>query len=110
MKTIREIFGYTLGGVLFVGLLPFLMWLASLKPALWSVSIAQIIIAPVFIIIGLALSVWTIIYMRHKGDGNPIFVAFVAIMSFQVISEEKRLLRDFGQEYEDYKKKVGRYL
>lgn len=24
------------------------------------------------IIIGLVLSVWTIIYMRHKGDGNPM--------------------------------------
>ena len=39
-----------------------------------------------------------------------VFVAFVAIMLIQVISEEKRLLRDFGQEYEDYKKKVGRFL
>ena len=39
-----------------------------------------------------------------------VFVAFVAIMSIQVISEKKRLLRDFSQEYEDYKKKVRRFL
>ena len=160
MKTIREIFGYTLGCVLFVGLLPFLMWLASNKPNIWPVSTTRVVIATLPIVLGLALSVWTIIYMRHKGDGNPmdafghevaprtkhlmtdgpyrinrnpmltgifiyligicfwlwtwqsvaVFVAFVAIMSIQVISEEKRLLRDFGKEYEDYKKEVRRYL
>lgn len=31
------------------------------------------------------------------------------IMSFQVASEEKRLERDFGQEYLDYKKRTGRF-
>jgi len=160
MKIAREIFGYTLGGILFVGLLPFLMWLASGKPDVWPISIIQLVISAILIVLGLVLSVWTIVYMRHKGDGNPmdafghevaprtkhlmtdgpyhlnrnpmltgifiyligiciwlwswqsvaVFVAFVAIMLIQVISEERRLLRDFGQEYEDYKKKVGRFL
>jgi len=152
MKLFREILGYTLGGVLFVGLMPTLMWLASGKPALWPVGTAQIIIAAMLILLGLALSVWTIIYMRHKGDGNPmdafnhevaprtkhlmtdgpyrinrnpmltgillyligiciglwawqallVFVVFFAIMLVQVKSEEKRLRRDFGEEYEEY--------
>lgn len=160
MRIIKEIFGYLLGGVLFVGLLPFLMWLASGKPDVWPVSITRLVIAAILIVLGLVMSIWTIVYMRHKGDGNPmdafgqevaprtkhlmtegpyslnrnpmltgifiyligiciwlwswqsaaVFVAFVAIMSIQVISEEKRLLRDFGKEYEDYKKKVGRFL
>lgn len=160
MRIVREIFGYALGGALFVGLLPFLMWLASGQPDVWPVSITRLVIAAMLIVLGLALSVWTIIYMRHKGDGNPmdafghevaprtkhlmtdgpyrfnrnpmltgifvyligiciwlwswqsatVFVAFVAIMFIQVISEEKRLLHDFGKEYEDYKKKVGRFL
>lgn len=38
------------------------------------------------------------------------FWCCLVLMSVQVFSEEKRLLRDFGQEYEDYKKKVRRYL
>ena len=160
MKIAREIFGYTLGGILFVGLLPFLMWLASGKPDVWPISITQLVISAILIVLGLVLSVWTIVYMRHKGDGNPmdafghevaprtkhlmtdgpyhlnrnpmltgifiyligiciwlwswqsaaVFVVFMAIMLIQVISEEKRLLHDFGKEYEDYKKKVGRFL
>ena len=160
MRIIKEIFGYALGCVLFVGLMPFLMWLASDKPNVWPVSITRLVIATILIVLGLALSVWTIVYMRHKGDGNPmdafghevaprtkclitdgpyrlnrnpmltgifiyligiciwlwswqsaaVFVAFVFVMSIQVISEEKRLLHDFGHEYKDYKKKVGRFL
>ena len=160
MRIVREIFGYALGGTLFVGLLPYLMWLASGKPDIWPVSITRLVIAAILIVLGLVMSIWTIVYMRHKGDGNPmdafghevaprtkhlmtegpyrlnrnpmltgifiyligiciwlwswqsaaVFVAFVAIMFIQVISEEKRLAHDFGKEYEDYKKKVGRFL
>ena len=159
MKNIKELFGYTLGGVLFVGIMPFLMWLASGKPELWPVATMRLVAATVLIVIGLGLSVWTIVYMRHKGDGNPmdafnhevaprtkhlmtngpyrinrnpmltgvyiyyigivvwlltwqaaaVLVAYVAIMMIQVISEEKRLRRDFGQDYEEYKKKVRRF-
>ncbi len=32
MKQLREILGYLLGGVLFVGLMPTVMWLASGRP------------------------------------------------------------------------------
>lgn len=38
-----------------------------------------------------------------------VFVAFIAIMLLQVRSEEKRLLRDFGAEYEDYCQRTGRF-
>ena len=101
---------------------------------------------------GLSLSVWTIIYMKRQGKGNPmdafghevaprtqhlmvagpyrinrnpmltgtltylagivvwlwswqavvVWVAFFCIMFVQVLSEEKRLRRDFGTEYEEY--------
>ena len=152
MKLFREIIGYSLGGVLFVGLMPTLMWLASGMSALWPVGSARIFSAALLIFLGLTLSVWTIVYMRHKGDGNPmdafnhevaprtkhlmtdgpykinrnpmltgvllylvgvcvwlwkwqallVFVAFLAVMLIQVKSEEKRLRRDFGEEYEEY--------
>ena len=39
-----------------------------------------------------------------------IVLAEVILLTLQVCSEEKRLVQDFGQEYLDYKKQVGRYF
>ena len=159
-KILRETIAYCIGGILFVGLIPFLMWLCSGKPDLWPVDIWRITASSILIIAGLALSIWAIVYMRHEGDGNPldafghevaprtkhlmtegpyhysrnpmltgvflyligiyiwlwkwqaalIFVLFVIIMSVQVYTEEKRLRRDFGKEYEDYCRHTGRFF
>ena len=73
MKILREIVGYLLGGVVFVLLVPWGMWMLSGRPDLgvdgesWQVALAW-----VMMVAGLALSVWTIVYMRRKGDGNPM--------------------------------------
>lgn len=159
MKRVRDFFGYLLGGILFVCLIPTIMWLASGMPALWPVSVARGIFAAVLMLGGLVLSVWTIVYMRSRGKGNPmdafghevaprtkhlmvegpykinrnpmltgtliylagaavwlwtwqaavVLVAFFAIMMVQVQSEEKRLRRDFGEEYEEYCKHSRRF-
>jgi protein-S-isoprenylcysteine O-methyltransferase Ste14 len=159
MKKMREIAGYVLGGLMFVLLIPTLMWLASGRPNLGEIPVWRIVIAIVIAVVGIVLSVWSIVYMRHKGDGNPmdafghevaprtrhlmtdgpyrlsrnpmltgsfvyyagvcvgfwtcqallVFVAFIAIMLLQVRSEEKRLLRDFGTEYEEYCWRTGRF-
>jgi len=159
MKKLREIAGYVLGGLMFVLLIPTLMWLASGRPHLGDIPVWRTVVAVVLAVLGIALSVWSIVYMRHKGDGNPmdafghevaprtrhlmtngpyrlsrnpmltgsfvyfagvcvclwtwqallVFVAFIAIMLLQVRSEEKRLRRDFGAEYEEYCKKTGRF-
>ena len=39
-----------------------------------------------------------------------VVLAKVILLTLQVRSEEKRLTQDFGQEYLDYKKRVGRYF
>ena len=159
MKLFREIVGYVLGGILFVGLIPTLMWLASGRPVLWPIQTARLIFAILLIIFGLSLSIWTIVYMRRKADGNPmdafghevaprtkrlmtdgpyrinrnpmltgsfvydagvcvwlwtwqallVFAVFIGIMLLQVLSEEKRLRRDFGEEYEEYCKRSRRF-
>jgi protein-S-isoprenylcysteine O-methyltransferase Ste14 len=117
------------------------------------------VIAIVLAVLGLSLSVWSIVYMRRKGDGNPmdafghevaprtkhlmtegpyrlsrnpmltgsfvyyagvcvwlwtwqallVFIAFIIIMLLQVRSEEKRLRKDFGEEYEAYCRRTGRF-
>ena len=152
MKILREILGYVLGGVLFVGLMPAVMWLATGMPALEHIGALRASVTGVLMIGGLSLSVWTIIYMKRQGKGNPmdafghevaprtqhlmvagpyrinrnpmltgtltylagavvwlwswqavaVWVVFFGIMFLQVLSEERRLRRDFGSEYDEY--------
>ena len=160
MKRLREIAGYVLGGLLFVGLMPTLMWLASGMPQLEHIGAPRASLTGLLMLGGLALSIWTIVYMKRWGRGNPmdafghevaprtqhlmtdgpyrinrnpmltgtlvylasfivwlwtwqallVWVIFVAIMIVQVLSEEKRLRRDFGEEYEAYCRRTGRFL
>ena len=159
MKRIRDIFGYLLGGVLFVGLMPAIMWLASGQPMFWEVFDFKAVIGLLLMLIGLVLSVRTIVYMKQRGKGNPmdafghevaprtqhlmtdgpyhinrnpmltgtliylvgfalwlwqwqavvVWALFFAIMFVQVISEERRLHRDFGEEYDEYCRHTRRF-
>ena len=156
----KEIFGYLLGGVLFVALLPIVMWLASGMPALVHIGALRASVTGILMISGLSLSVWTIVYMKRRGKGNPmdafghevaprtqhlmtdgpyrinrnpmltgtltylagfavwlwtwqavlVWGVFFAIMFVQVLTEEKRLRRDFGEEYEAYCRQTGRFF
>lgn len=160
MKTLKEIFGYLLGGILFVCLIPSIMWLVSGRPELFTAETLRLVIGAILAIDGLAISVWSIVYMRYKGNGNPmdafghevaprtkhlmtdgpyrlsrnpmltgtfvyligictwlwtwqalaVFIIFVVIMLVQVRTEESRLRRDFGEEYEAYCRRTGRFL
>ena len=161
IRIIREIAGYVLGLIVFVGLIPFLMWLASGRPDIMATApVWLLIIGLAMAVVGLALSLWAIIHMRHVGKGNPfdafghevaprtqhlmtdgpyrysrnpmllgifilligvimilrswqavlIFVLFVVIMLCQVVSEEKRLAKDFGDEYTEYCKHTRRII
>lgn len=159
MLKLKEILGYALGGLMFVLLIPTLMWWASGMSSMLVVPVWRLVIAIALALLGLSLSIWSIIYMRCKGDGNPmdafghevaprtkhlmtegpyrlsrnpmltgsfvyyagvcvwlwkwpallVFVGFIVIMMLQVLSEEKRLRRDFGEEYEAYCKQTGRF-
>ena len=159
MKLLKEILGYLLGGVLFVGLMPTVMWLASGMPPIVHIGALRASVTGVLMVGGLTLSVWTIVYMKRRGKGNPmdafghevaprtqhlmtdgpyrlnrnpmltgtltylagvvvwlwtwqalvVWVAFLASMMVQVISEERRLRRDFGDEYETYKQNTRRF-
>lgn len=160
MKQLREILGYALGGMLFVLLLPAVMWWASGMPDM-AVHIGawRAILTGVLMLGGLSLSVWTIVYMKSRGKGNPmdafghevaprtqhlmtdgpyrinrnpmlsgtlcylasfcvwlwtwqavlVWAVFFAIMFVQVLTEEKRLRKDFGEEYEQYCQRTGRF-
>ena len=155
-----DVFGYILGLLIFVIGIPALMWLVSGRPWPYAPdSVVLRVVALLFVVSGLALSIYSIVYMRVVGKGNPfdaynhevaprtkhlmtegpyslcrnpmlvgiyiydvgillwlcsampllIFILEVILLTLQVRSEEKRLEKDFGQEYLDYKKRVGRY-
>lgn len=160
MKHLRNIIGYMLGGLMFVVLLPAIMWLVSGMPQLEHIGVWRASCTGLLIIGGLALSVWTIVYMKRRGKGNPmdafgheigartqhlmtekpyrinrnpmltgtlcylagfvvwlwtwqallVWFLFFAIMFVQVLTEEKRLRRDFDDEYEAYCRRTGRFL
>ncbi|MBO4600344.1 MAG: hypothetical protein J5641_06355, partial [Bacteroidales bacterium] len=76
IRIIRELAGYVLGLIVFVGLIPFLMWLASSRPDIMATTpVWLIVIGLALAVVGLALSLWSIIHMRQVGKGNP-FDAF----------------------------------
>lgn len=160
MKHLRNIIGYILGGLMFVVLLPTIMWLVSGMPQLEHIGVWRASCTGLLIIGGLALSVWTIVYMKRRGKGNPmdafdheigartqhlmteqpyrinrnpmltgtlmylagfvvwlwtwqallVWFLFFAIMFVQVLTEEKRLRRDFGDEYAAFCRRTGRFL
>jgi len=159
MTKLRDILGYVLGGLLFVLLIPAVMWFASGRPAIAHVGVLRASVAVLMMLGGLAMSIWTIVYMRQRGKGNPmdafghevaprtqhlmtdgpyrinrnpmlngtllylagfvvllctwqsalVWLIFIAIMMVQVISEERRLHRDFGQEYDTYRRHTRRF-
>ena len=159
MKRLREIAGYVLGGFLFVGLMPTLMWLASGMPQLEHIGAPRASLTGLLMLGGLALSIWTIVYMKRWGRGNPmdafghevaprtqhlmtdgpyrinrnpmltgtlayltgagvwlwrwqawlVLAVFFVIMLVQVSSEERRLRRDFGEEYDAYCRHTRRF-
>ena len=156
----KQILGYFLGFAIFIVGIPALMWLVAGLPSFSDIPTGRLYLSILIAIAGLALSIWSIVYMKRVGKGNPfdamghevaprtkhlmtdgpyklsrnpmlsgtylyycgvlvalwnwwallVFVAVATVMMLQVLSEEKRLEADFGQEYLDYKKKTGRFI
>lgn len=156
----KQLLGYFLGFAIFIAGIPALMWWVSGLPTLSVIPIWRFIPAFLMALTGLSLSVWSIVYMKRIGKGNPfdamghevaprtkhlmtdgpyrrsrnpmlsgtyfyylgvlvalwrwpalvIVLAVVALMTLQVLSEEKRLEADFGEEYRKYKKTTGRFF
>ena len=65
----RNLLGYLLGLVLFLILIPLIMWMLSgeVHP-----KAAQWICFSIMAACGIGLSIWSIVYMRNVGKGNPM--------------------------------------
>ena len=72
MKLFKEILGYTLGGLMFVGIIPLVFWLISGRPFPYMPALWLSIIAILLMLTGLSLSIWSIVYMKNVGKGNPM--------------------------------------
>ena len=71
MKTSHS-FGYLLGLLIFVIGIPALMWLVSGRPWPYAPdSTLLCVVSVLFAICGLVLSIYSIVYMRIVGKGNP---------------------------------------
>ena len=69
MKNARDIIGYIMGLILFIILIPLLMWKLSgnVDP-----GTGRIVVLVVLGVMGIALSIWSIVYMKIVGKGNPM--------------------------------------
>ena len=65
----RNFIGYIMGLVLFILLIPAIMWKASGD---FGFGIGHVIVLIVLGVAGIALSVWSIVYMKNVGKGNPM--------------------------------------
>ena len=69
MRAVKELAGYLIGLLLFVILIPLLMWKLSgdVHP-----GTIQTVCFVVLAAVGIGLSVWSIVYMKKVGKGNPL--------------------------------------
>ncbi|MBR6457696.1 MAG: isoprenylcysteine carboxylmethyltransferase family protein [Bacteroidales bacterium] len=86
---IRQILGYFLGFAIFIVGIPTLMWLAAGMPLLADLPVMRLYLAVIVALVGLALSIWSIVYMKRVGKGNP----FDAV-GHEVAPRTKHLMTD----------------
>lgn len=85
----KQILGYFLGFAIFIAGIPALMWWVSGMPSLAEIPVARIWLAALVALAGLALSVWSIVYMKRVGKGNPFDA-----MGHEVAPRTKHLMTD----------------
>lgn len=83
----KEILGYFLGFIIFIAGIPVLIWWLSGMPV--TLPVVRLIPAVVIAVAGLALSIWSIIYMKRVGRGNPFDA-----MGHEVAPRTKHLMTD----------------
>ncbi len=85
----KQILGYFLGFAIFIAGIPALMWWVSGTPSLADIPVGRLYLAILIALAGLALSIWSIVYMKHVGKGNPFDA-----MGHEVAPRTKHLMTD----------------
>ena len=85
----KEVLGYFLGFAIFIAGIPALMaWVAGM-PSLSGLPLGRLVPALVLAVLGLALSIWSIVYMNRVGKGNPFDA-----MGHEVAPRTRHLMTD----------------
>ena len=88
-SVMKQILGYLLGFSIFIVGIPALMWWVSGMPALAEIPVMRMYLGAVIALAGLYISIWSIVYMKRVGKGNP----FDAI-GHEVAPRTKHLMTD----------------
>lgn len=85
----KQVLGYVLGFSIFIVGIPALMWWVAGMPALADLPVGRLYLAALIALMGLVLSVWSIVYMKRVGKGNPFDA-----MGHEVAPRTKHLMTD----------------
>ena len=85
----KQVLGYFLGFAIFVVGIPALMWLVSGMPAWADIPVGRLYLSVLTAMAGLSLSIWSIVYMKRVGKGNPFDA-----MGHEVAPRTKHLMTD----------------
>ena len=85
----KQVLGYVLGFAVFIVGIPALMWVVSGMPPLVDIPVGRLYVSALFAMAGLSLSVWSIVYMKRVGKGNPFDA-----MGHAVAPRTKHLMTD----------------
>ena len=68
----RDVIGYLIGFLMFVVGVPAVMWWVSGRPFPYAPDVYSMTLSVMLAVMGLALSIWSIVHMRKVGKGNPM--------------------------------------
>ncbi|MBP5517006.1 MAG: isoprenylcysteine carboxylmethyltransferase family protein [Bacteroidales bacterium] len=83
----KQLLGYFLGFLIFIVGVPALMWWLSQMPS--ALPVGRLVPAMAVAVCGLVLSIWSIVYMKRVGKGNPFDA-----MGHEVAPRTKHLMTD----------------
>ena len=67
----KQVLGYLLGFSIFIIGIPALMWWVAGMPVVYDIPVGRIYLGALVGLTGLTTSIWSIIYMKRVGKGNP---------------------------------------
>ena len=101
----KQVLGYLLGFCIFIAGIPALMWWVAGMPALADIPVGRLYLGGLIALAGLGLSIWSIVYMKYVGKGNPFDA-----MGHEVAPRTRHLMTDGPYKWSRNPMLSGTYL